>query len=77
MGRLKKQGSAVWEVVLVMMHVQGFVFILRQVIFTCLLQKGVFKPLGSVIRSQSLAMCGYISAVPGLAQAPHRVFKLV
>lgn len=74
MGRLEKQGSAVWEVLLVMMNVQGFVFILRQVIFTRLLQKSGFKPLVSVIQCQSsLAMCGYISAFLGLAEAQNRV----
>lgn len=74
MGRLEKQGSAVWEVLLVMMNVQIFVFILRQGIFTRLLQKGVFKPSVHVIQCQScLAVCGYIPAAAGLAPAQNHV----
>lgn len=70
MGRLKKQGSAVWEVLLVRMNVQIFGFALRQVIFTYLLEKGVFQCSASAVQPQSfLAVCGLIPAAPGLAPA--------
>lgn len=70
MGRLKKQGNAVWEVLLVMLNVQVSVFAFRQVIFTCLLEKGVFHSSASAVQPQCfLAVCGLIPAAPGLAPA--------
>lgn len=72
-GRLKKQGSAVWEVLLVMVNVQVSVFALRQVIFTYLLEKGVFHSSASAVQPQSfLAVCGLIPAVTGFAPAQNQ-----
>lgn len=56
-GRLKKQGSAVWEVLLAMMNVQIFDFALRQVIFTYLLEKGVFQSSASAVSLRASWLC--------------------
>lgn len=53
-----------------MMNVQIFGFALRQVIFTYLLEKGVFQSSASAVQPQSfLAVCGLIPAALGLAPA--------
>lgn len=76
MGRLKKQGSAVWEVLLVMVNVQVSVFALRQVIFAYLLEKGVFHSSASAVQPQSfLAVCGLIPAVAGFAPAQNQAVE--